>query len=533
MVVILSLMLVARIRSEKKMTAALRGTNLAEFSDFLVANSLDGDVQVIARKVSDLLKTGFACEKIIFLRKKRNNLELNYYHGVRGFNRRDFRINHSRDFFEELRDDFRPRPIGDLSGVVPATFMEELEAHGLDLFFPIYWRDNLYGVYFVRSSIYTGSPAFRMLTASLAQSLSAAYHIKWHETKLSSLEQQLITKEAELGEQIGSEKLDGSSILELVKCRNSEEIVPRVIGAIKDDLKIESVAYAYQSKDDTSNPRLFMDGVEMRMAPPSGEVFFRALKAVDQGKMCELATFAETDDPVGEWAAELRKAGLECLTLYPLSSTRSGLLAWRGNPVCETTMKRLAILRSHTVELVDNAESYELAHQLSFTDALTGLANQRYLFKRLDEELSRAKRYQRNLGLIFFDLDQLKVINDNHGHLAGDAILRQMGDILRKSIRSIDIIARYGGDEFCILMPEVDAETCVKFMHRLKTGVAESRFRIDDDSLEIGCTVSLGAAIFPQHADDPKSLMHNADMALLKAKDSGRNRFVLFETEQS
>ncbi|MCK4632895.1 MAG: GGDEF domain-containing protein, partial [candidate division Zixibacteria bacterium] len=529
---ILSLTLVTRIRSEKKMTAALRGTNLAEFSDFLLANSLDGDVQVVARKVSDLLKAGFACEKIIFLRKKRNNLELNYYHGVRGFNRRDFRLNHSRKFFEELRDDFRPRPVGDLAGVVPATFIEELEAHGLDLFFPIYWRDNLYGVYFVRSSIYTGSPAFRMLTASLAQSLSAAYHIKWHETKLSSLEHQLMTKEAELGEQTGSEKLDGSSILELVKCRNSEEIVPRVICAIKDDLKIESVAYAYQSKDDTSNLRLFMDGVEMRLAPPGGDAFLGALKAVDQGEMCELASLAETEDPVGEWAAELLKAGLECLSLYPLSSTRSGLLAWKGNHT-ESTMKRLATLRSHTVELVDNAESYELAHQLSFTDALTGLANQRYLFKRLDEELSRAKRYQRNLGLIFFDLDQLKIINDNHGHLAGDAILRQMGDILRKSIRSIDIIARYGGDEFCILMPEVDAETCVKFMQRLKTGVAESRFCIDDDNLEIGCTVSLGAAIFPQHADDPKSLMHNADMALLQAKDTGRNRFVLFEPEQA
>jgi len=171
---------------------------------------------------------------------------------------------------------------------------------------------------------------------------------------------------------------------------------------------------------------------------------------------------------------------------------------------------------------------------LSYTDSLTGLANQRYFRKRLDEEINRARRYERSLALIIFDLDGLKGINDRHGHLAGDEIIREMGRILKNCIRAIDIVCRYGGDEFCVIMPEADAATCRQFMLRLQETIGASKFTVENVSEPLRCTISQGAAIFPEHADNQTDLIFNADMALLKAKNGGRNSFLIHnETVES
>ena len=111
--------------------------------------------------------------------------------------------------------------------------------------------------------------------------------------------------------------------------------------------------------------------------------------------------------------------------------------------------------------------------------------------------------------------------------MAGDAILRQMGVILRKSIRAIDIVARYGGDEFCVIMPEADANTCVKFMDRLQQKIAGTTFEFEGQPLGLSCTVSLGGAIYPDHAQGTRELIEAADKALLRAKESGRNKALI------
>jgi diguanylate cyclase (GGDEF)-like protein len=137
------------------------------------------------------------------------------------------------------------------------------------------------------------------------------------------------------------------------------------------------------------------------------------------------------------------------------------------------------------------------------------------------------------LALILFDLDQLKMVNDSYGHQAGDVVLQRLGELLQQRIRSIDIVCRYGGDEFCVVMPEADAVICRQFMRRLRSDLEQTAIPISGTSTTIHCTISLGGAIYPQHGEDPDQLFHAADMALLQAKGAGRNLAVVHGDEES
>ena len=215
------------------------------------------------------------------------------------------------------------------------------------------------------------------------------------------------------------------------------------------------------------------------------------------------------------------------MTAFPAIQGRPALLAY-SDRTGAVPREQIDTVRGHVRDLIANVETYEKIEELSQTDALTGLANQRYFKRRLEEEVQRAKRYGRRLALIFFDLDGLKQTNDTYGHLAGDSLIRQMGRILRNNIRSIDIIARYGGDEFCIIMPEADRAMSIRFMERVKIEVAKAEFPVTGLAAPLTSTASLGGALYPDHADNPRQLIFAADMALLKAKEQGRNKAVLY-----
>jgi len=507
--------------------------NLEEFSEFLQTNSVEGTILQVAGKVSDLLKNVLDCQRIVFLRKQRNFLELNYYHGINRFNRSDFRIKFSYELATLFKTTFLPQKLHRLRGQIPDTVFKRLQSMGFDVYFPIFWRENLYGVYFIMSTYETRTPSFDFLLAALAQSLSAAYHIKWHESRYNKLEQKVQNTQPATRPQRAETVPMPMNILKLIRHRNSETIVPKIIDTLSRELGLSQVAFIYDSRQRPDVINLIKQGVAAGLEAPERDSLTRCLKKINPNGYQNLDAIIKSDLVNSSLAQNLKKAGLQYAAPFSLYPRQSGLLAWSGNSKPETVVKQLISIQPHTGYLIENAESYEKVEEMSYTDNLTGLANQRYFSKRLHEEIDRAKRYQRSLALIIFDMDDLKSINDNYGHLAGDATLHRLGQILRSSIRAIDIIARYGGDEFCVIMPEADQATCKRFMHRLQLKISTSKFRINEMDKDINCTISLGGAIYPDHADSAEKLIFSADMALLKAKEAGRNKYLLYDERET
>jgi len=188
-----------------------------------------------------------------------------------------------------------------------------------------------------------------------------------------------------------------------------------------------------------------------------------------------------------------------------------------------------AVIRT-AVAAIEKAYDFETAvldrrrfEQLAFTDALTGTLNRRAMSDALEAELERARRYNLYLSILIADLDRFKQINDQRGHLAGDAVLRQVGELLRREARSVDIVARYGGDEIVVVMPETTLQGAGMFAERVRRKV-ETRDFGEPGGEPLHVTVSIGLASFPnERVTNADSFVALADQALYRAKDGGRN----------
>ncbi len=180
-------------------------------------------------------------------------------------------------------------------------------------------------------------------------------------------------------------------------------------------------------------------------------------------------------------------------------------------------------------DITDRKASEERIHFLAHYDSLTELPNRFMLFERLDHLLAHARRYDKQLAILFIDLDRFKIINDSMGHNAGDALLRQVAERLNESRREVDIIARVGGDEFVVALSEVQKMDAV-------AGIAQKLMRAiarpyHVEGQEIHITPSMGVSIFPKDGDDIVTLVKNADRAMYRVKESGRNSFEFFTAE--
>ena len=167
---------------------------------------------------------------------------------------------------------------------------------------------------------------------------------------------------------------------------------------------------------------------------------------------------------------------------------------------------------------------YEEIHRMAITDGLTNLFNKRYFLETLEKETARARRYHRPLSLIMIDLDHFKNVNDTYGHLAGDHILKELGELLRSRIRREEIVVRYGGEELAILLPETGKDGAMKVAEQMRKRVEDHTFIFAGKKITI--TISAGVAELIETNYDFNGFIDVADERLYAAKKGGRNKVV-------
>ncbi len=168
---------------------------------------------------------------------------------------------------------------------------------------------------------------------------------------------------------------------------------------------------------------------------------------------------------------------------------------------------------------------------LAYHDGLTGLPNRSFLSKLLEDRVRQATRYGREFAVLFLDLDRFKEINDTLGHDAGDELLREVAERLEDTLRESDTVARMGGDEFVVLLPDVEAEEEVATVARKVLSAVRQPFELFGHKFTV--TASIGVSLYPRHGQDEQALMKNADIAMYQAKDEGRNIFRFYSEEMA
>lgn len=175
-------------------------------------------------------------------------------------------------------------------------------------------------------------------------------------------------------------------------------------------------------------------------------------------------------------------------------------------------------IASNNIEAAYHDEIY----RLTTVDGLTQVFNRRYFEDAIERELSRSRRYARPLSLVLLDIDYFKKINDTFGHLAGDAVLKEVAGVVRSRTRREDVLARYGGEEFALLLPEIDEKGAAQLAEKVRKLVERHAFEFDGETIPV--TVSAGVATVQRKSEEPQELIRRADEKLYESKTAGRNR---------
>ncbi len=223
-------------------------------------------------------------------------------------------------------------------------------------------------------------------------------------------------------------------------------------------------------------------------------------------------------EPPAEWPA-----GIRSLCLFPLRCEKrleGGMVIFNspgGDFPDPLPRENLLFLAEQTSLGFENAFRYQGAKELIYADDLTGLYNYRYLQIVLDQEIRRSERYGLEFSLIFIDIDRFKDVNDTHGHLAGSNVLKEVAGLLHASVREVDIVFRYGGDEFTALLVETESRGAAVVAERIRRTIENHSF-LKDEELNLHLTATVGYATFPENAGDKREVVDLADRAMYEGK---------------
>jgi diguanylate cyclase (GGDEF)-like protein len=212
--------------------------------------------------------------------------------------------------------------------------------------------------------------------------------------------------------------------------------------------------------------------------------------------------------------------------VLPLTIARQPIGYLLASGIKESDREKFNILAQQFILGIKRAILYEKVQELATMDSLTGIFTRRYWFERCNEEMERSKKFNYDMSCLMLDIDHFKDFNDKYGHLVGDAILLAVSNTIKENIRQIDLLGKYGGEEFCVILTETDARGAVFLAERIHKAMEEKQVRAYDEDLKV--RISIGVSAFPENAQDLNTLIDKADQALYRAKETGRNRVCVY-----
>jgi diguanylate cyclase (GGDEF)-like protein len=386
-----------------------------------------------------------------------------------------------------------------------------------ELAIPLMVRDEVVGVLDCQSDQLN---YFDHETIELLTLFSTQASIALENARLYSLERQ----RARQLEAINIIAQQSTAVMEL------EDLLTRVCSVIQHAFQVSQVSLLLREEDD-----LVMRAFHGELTPcfPPGGRFPATKHPWSEVMDSSSGTVIEKDLSSAPESFRLFREAASRMSIPLISFGQTlGVLTLHSSKVDafrESELQSLESVADICANSIQNAHYVERVKQLAYLDGLTGIFNRRFFELRIMEEVERARRYGSTMAVIMTDIDQFKRLNDEFGHLLGDEVLRQVSSVFHQQLRKTDVVCRYGGEEFALLLTQTNAEQAFVVAEKLRRMVEKWQF----PGVPRAITISAGVAAFPQHGKNRDELVRAADSGLYLAKQNGRNRVCITNTAEA